>query len=509
MQSHQISEQISPAEERFENLRRRSGFLLAPLLFVIIVLLPFPGLSREAHFLAAIVAFTAMLWITEAIPMAAAALLGPALCVGFGIGPMKAVFAPFADPVVFLFIGSFILAEAMFRHGLDRRIAVTILSLKMVGPRPGRILVAFSLVTLFLSMWLSNTATTAMMYPIGLSLLSALTKAGKQNGRKPDSVAYASAIMLLCAFSSSLGGMGTPVGTPPNLIGLGMISQATGIHISFFQWMLLALPIVVVLYVFLLLTLGRKARTQFSEMSGFHEWIRSERESLGPLSKGERNTAIAFLCTAALWILPGIISILFGSGSEVSKFLEVHLPESVAAIVGITLLFVLPTNWRERTFTLGWKQAAQIDWGTILLFGGGLSLGSLMFATGLAEGIGETLQEWTGAHTIVAMTFLFTALAIFTSELTSNTASANVIIPIAIGLAQASGVSVLLPALGACLGASMGFMLPVSTPPNAIVYGSGLVPITRMIRHGFAMDLMAAVVIPCVLFLWGPVVLPI
>ncbi|MFH1011308.1 MAG: DASS family sodium-coupled anion symporter, partial [bacterium] len=387
---------------------------MGPLVFVIVMLLPLHALSREAHFLAAVVAFTAMLWITEAIPMPAAALLGPALCVGLGVGQMRAVFAPFADPVVFLFIGSFILAEAMFRHGLDRRIAVTILSLKVVGPRPWRILLAFSAVTLFLSMWLSNTATTALMYPIGLSLLAGMGRAGKPNGQAPNTRHYASAIMLLCAFASSLGGMGTPVGTPPNLIGLGMIERAMGVRISFFQWMLLALPIVVVLYFVLLLAVGRKARAQFSGMNGFHDWIKSERETLGPLSRGEKNTAVAFLCTATLWILPGILSILFGGESEVAKFLEVHLPESVAAIVGVTLFFVLPTNWHERTFTLNWKQAVQIDWGTILLFGGGLSLGSLMFATGLAEGIGHTLQDWTGAHTIAAMTFLFTALAIVT-----------------------------------------------------------------------------------------------
>jgi sodium-dependent dicarboxylate transporter 2/3/5 len=385
---------------------------------------------------------------------------------------------------------------------------VTILSLKMVGPRPGRILIAFSAVTLFLSMWLSNTATTAMMYPIGLSLFSALRNTKKSNGGASDMRMYASAIMLLCAYSSSLGGIGTPVGTPPNLIGLGMLSRAIGVRISFLQWMLLVLPIVVVLYFVLLLIVGRKARAQFQETGSFHEWIRSEKEALGPLSKGERNTAIAFLCTAALWIFPGIISIVFGADSAVSKFLEVHLPESVAAIVGVTLLFVLPISWRERTFTLHWKQAVQIDWGTILLFGGGLSLGTLMFTTGLAEAIGHALQEWTGAHTVVPMTFLFTAVAILVTELTSNTSSANVIIPIAIGLAQASGVSVLLPALGACLGASMGFMLPVSTPPNAIVYGSGLVPITRMIRYGVGMGVSAAIVIPVILLLWGPVVLP-
>ncbi|MBU1706497.1 DASS family sodium-coupled anion symporter [bacterium] len=485
------------------------GLFLAPLLFVIFALLPFRELSTEAHWLAAIVVFTATLWVTEAIPIPVAALLGPALCVIAGVGPMKAVFAPFANPVIFLFMGSFMLAQAMFHHGLDRRIAVTILSLKWVGPRPGRILFAFAAVTLLLSMWLSNTATTAMMYPIGLSLLSALGKAGKPDGKAFDVRTYAPALLILCAYSSSLGGIGTPVGSPPNLIGLGMIDHALGIHISFVRWMILVFPISILLFAFLLFYVGRKARAQFPEVHSFYDWIRIEKESLGTLSRGEKNTAIAFLCTAALWILPGIIGIILGDASKVTQFLRGHLPEAAAAIIGATLLFVLPVNWRERTFTMNWKQAVQIDWGTILLFGGGLALGSLMFSTGLAEAVGHALQILTGARTVVAMTFLFTILAVFTSDLASNTASANVIIPIAIGLAQASGVNPLLPALGACIGASMGFLLPVSTPPNAIVYGSGLVPMTRMIRYGIVMDLVAAFVVASGLLLWGPVVLSI
>ncbi len=508
MQSTPVQGRLSPTEERFENIRRRLGLFLAPLFFLILVFLPFEGLSREAHWLAGIVAFTATLWITEAIPIPVAALLGPALCVLAGVGPVRTVFAPFANPVVFLFIGSFVLAQAMFHHGLDRRIAVTILSLKCVGPRPGRILLAFASVTLVLSMWLSNTATTAMMYPIGLSLLTALGKTGTPDGKAFDVRTYAPALLLLCAYSSSLGGLGTPVGTPPNLIGLGMIDRAMGLHISFFRWMILVFPITIILFGFLLFHVGRKARAQFPEVRSFHDWIQVEKQSLGPLSRGEKNTAIAFFCTASLWILPGLLSIILGSDSRISTFLDSHLPESVAAMIGMTLLFVLPTNWRERTFTLSWKEAVQIDWGTILLFGGGLALGSLMFSTGLAEAVGHALQTLTGARTVVAMTFLFTILAVFTSDLASNTASANVIIPVAIGLAQASGVSPLLPALGACLGASMGFLMPVSTPPNAIVYGSGLVPMTRMIRYGIVMDIAAALVVSSVLLLWGPIVLP-
>jgi sodium-dependent dicarboxylate transporter 2/3/5 len=507
MLSFEAIERLSPTEERFERLRRKSGLVIAPLLYVLFLLMPLSGLTQEAHGLAATVVFVAALWITEAIPIPVAALVGAALCVLEGIAPPRTVFAPFADPVVFLFIGSFILARAMFEHGLDRRIAISILALKWVGPRPLRILVAFGGVTAFLSMWVSNTATTAMMYPIGLSLLAALNKARRKDGETANIRVYGSAMLLLCAYASSLGGIGTPVGTPPNLIGLGMIEKATGFRITFFQWMALTAPIMGLLFVFLLFHIGRKAARLFHSVESFPEWIRAEQASLGPWSRGEKNTAIAFGCTVILWISPGLLSVVLGSENVVATFLSEHLPESVVALVGALLLFVMPINFREHRFTLSWKQAVQIDWGTILLFGGGLSLGALMFSTGLAEAVGRGLEAWTGVHSLTTITFLVTGLGIIITEFCSNTATANVVIPIAIGLAQANGISPVLPALGACLGASMAFLLPVSTPPNAIVYGSGLVPITRMIRYGFLMDIVSLVVVPVILLLWGPVVL--
>jgi solute carrier family 13 (sodium-dependent dicarboxylate transporter), member 2/3/5 len=491
-------ERISAGEERFEAIRRKAGFVLAPLSFCVVWLAPLDGLTREAHLLAAIAALTVMLWITEAIPIPAAALLGPALCVVFGVAPAKIVLAPFADPVVFLFIGSFMLAQGLYAHGLDRRIAVSILALKWVGPHPTRILIAFAGITLVISMWLSNTATTAMMYPIGLSLFAALGR--KETG---GSSVYVSGMLLMCAYASSIGGIGTPVGTPPNLIGIGLIEKATGIHIGFFQFMLLALPSVLVMFALLYLLLGRKAAAAFPKIENFASWIADQRRELGPLSRGERNAAGAFLLTALLWIVPGVVVIVAGANSDAAKWLNEHLPESIAAVFGATLLFVLPVNWKRREFTLNWRQAADIDWGTILLFGGGLSLGGLMFTTGLAEAIGHSLRDFTGAQSLVALTFLFTGIAIILTEFTSNTAAANVIIPVALAMSVECGVNPLIPALGACMGASMAFLLPVSTPPNAIVYGSGLVPITQMIRHGFALDLAAAILVPLVLLTWG------
>jgi sodium-dependent dicarboxylate transporter 2/3/5 len=498
---------LGATAERFEAIRQRSGFFLAPLGFALIALTPLPGISPEAHRLAAIFTFTAILWITEAVPISVAALLGPCLCVLLKVAPAKTVFAPFADPVVFLFIGSFIIAKAMFVHGLDRRVAVTVLALPWVGPRPGRIILAFSGVTLLLSMWLSNTATTAMMYPIGLSLLAAFTTSGKGETAASTS-GNASRMLLLCAFAASLGGLGTPVGTPPNLIGLGMIRQATSLRISFFYWMLLTVPIMLVLYGVLMLVTGRPARGILPAREALQAWIHGQRERLGKMTAGERNTALAFAVTAGLWVLPGVISLTAGTESAAAKFLEERMPEAVPALIGTTLLFVLPVDWKRRTFTLRWKEAVAIDWGTILLFGGGLSLGGLMFSTGLAKAIGLGLQDWTGAHTVTAMAYLFTVVAIIMTDLTSNTAAANMVIPIAIGLAQGCGVSPVLPALAACLGTSAAFLLPVSTPPNAIVYGSGLVPITHMIRYGFLMDLASAIIIPTVLLLWGPIILP-
>ena len=484
-------EVYSPAEERFNRRRRSLGLFLGPALLIALLLAPLP-LPPPAHRLAAILAMMVILWITEALPLAVTALIGPVLAIVLGVVPARAAFAPFADPIIFLFIGSFMLAEAMFVHGLDRRIAFSALSSRMVGRSAVRILIVYGGVTAAISMWISNTATTAMMYPIGLSIVAHLTQ-----GRASDSSSrdFATAMMLIAAFAASIGGIGTPIGTPPNLIGIGMLNRIAGVKISFFQWMLLGVPIVLLLFGFLIgyfyFRTLRKLELDMTQTAH----IQDELRRLGPSTAGQRNVLVAFSVTVILWLLPGILTISGLAETAFARGYTAAVPESVAAITGAVLLFVLPISWRARRFTLSWEEAVRIDWGIILLFGGGLAMGELAFSTGLAEAMGRGITSWLPNQSELALTILFTATAIVMSEAASNTASANMIVPIAIAVSQAAGVTALTPALGATLGASMGFMMPISTPPNAIVYSSGHVPITAMMRHGIALDIAGFVVI--------------
>ena len=313
-------------------------------------------------------------------------------------------------------------------------------------------------------------------------------------------------MMLMAAFGASIGGLGTPIGTPPNLIGKGMLERIAHQQISFLQWMMLGVPLAVLLFVFLVVYFRwRLLRASRSIRLG-PPHIQDELRKLGPISAGQRNTLIAFGATVALWLFPGVLAIAGLNDSAFARAYDLAVPESVAAMIGAILLFLLPVNWRARQFTLSWEQAVRIDWGIILLFGGGLAMGALAFSTGLAEAIGHGITAWLPVRSTFSLTILFTAVAIVMSETASNTASANMIVPVAIAVAQASGIDPLEPALGATFGASMGFMMPISTPPNAIVYSSGHVPITTMMRHGIALDIAGFVVIVAVVMGLGWVI---
>ena len=484
-------ETYSPAEELFNRRRGNVGLIGGPLALLVLLAAPIP-IAAPAHRLAAILLMMVIYWITEALPLAVTALIGPVLAIVLQVAPARVVFAPFADPIIFLFIGSFMLAEAMFAHGLDRRIAFSALSSRAVGRSPTRILLVFGAVATGISMWISNTATTAMMFPIGLSIVAHLTK-----GRESDVASrnFATAMMLMAAFGASIGGMGTPIGTPPNLIGKGMLERIAHEQISFFQWMVLGVPLTVLLFAFLVVyfrwRLLKGLTVDLAQAAHIHDELRK----LGPISGGQRNTLAAFGATVALWLFPGVLAIAGAGDSGFARAYEAAVPESVAAMIGAILLFLLPVNWKARRFTLSWEQAIRIDWGIILLFGGGLAMGALAFSTGLAESIGHGITAWLPVRSTLSLTILFTAVAIVMSETASNTASANMIVPVAIAVAQASGIDPLQPALGATFGASMGFMMPISTPPNAIVYSSGHVPITAMIRHGIALDIAGFILI--------------
>ncbi|RMF94574.1 MAG: SLC13/DASS family transporter [Candidatus Schekmanbacteria bacterium] len=485
-----IDEKISPEEEKFEKIRSVIGFIVGPILFSIIILFNyFQGNSIQGR-LAAVVILVIIFWITEAIPIPVAALLGPSLCVILGVDTMKEVFAPFSHPIIFLMMGTFIIAKAMSSNGVDKVIASVVIRNRLMSKSKIRLLLAFGLVVWFLSMWLSNTATTAMMVPIAISIVSSMEE--DEKGKKR----FSTSLMLMIAFSASIGGISTPIGTPPNLIALGMIEKYLNIRIYFFQWMFFALPLSTLIFISLFFVMKRGISSKEMELNNVKKIIGEDLDKKKiTLSKAQKNVLISFLLTVFLWICPGIMIMALGKNHPFAQFLVSVMPEAVAALIGTALLFFLPVNWKERKFTLDWKEAAKIDWGTILLFGGGLSLGSMMFKTGLAASFGNYLIEATNVKTLFGVTILFCIVAVMLTETTSNTASANMIIPIAIAVSQNLSINPVIPALASCFATSLAFMLPVSTPPNAIVYGTGYVPIRKMIVRGIIVDIIGIAII--------------
>lgn len=488
-------------EGAFDLWRRRAGLVLAPVAFAI-AWQAAAGLDAPAHRLAAVLAAVIVLWVSEAIPMAVTAFLGISAAVVLGVAPATKAFAPFADPLVFLFIGTFMLARAIFCHGLDRRFAFAILSLPGIAQSPRRVLAAYALVGACISMWISNTATTAMMFPIGVSLLAVL----ESQGRDRAAPGFATALLLSNALAASIGGLATPVGTPPNLIGIGFLRREAGYDMSFFAWMALGLPVVALLFSWMVFDLARTRIRGEVALGGVRALVASERRSLGPWTRAQRNTLFAFGLTVALWVLPGALALLLGTAHPFYRSLTTAFPEGVVALLGATLLFVLPVDWRRHEFTLRWSDAVQIDWWIVFLYGGGIALGTLAFETGLAEAIGRGLTGALGIRSDFGLLVLATAIATVLSETTSNTASANMIVPVVIAIARSAGLDPILPAVGATMGASLGFMLPVSTPCNAIVYASGRIPLAAMIRHGIVLDVIGVVAIVAVVALLGPLV---
>jgi sodium-dependent dicarboxylate transporter 2/3/5 len=479
---------MSPAEARFERIRRGAGIFLGPLAFALLWLLPLPSLSPEAHKLAAIVALVVVWWITEAIPIPVTALLGAGLSALLGVSTAREALAPFATPVIFLFIGAFIIGQAIVVHGLDQRAASAILSVRAVRGDLTRIRLALAGLCLALSGWLSNTATTAMLTPMALGILSTSGVFVAQGARQ-----YTSGFLLVLAYAAAVGGIMTPVGTPPNLITIGLLEELAGVRVDFLTWMMMAIPIAIVLTVLMLVVVNRAFPRALSLDLGEVRGVPTAAAPSGPLTPGQRHCLLAFLVAVTLWVTPGIYALL--GPDAPGRAVVARFDEGVSAILAAALLFVLPVDWSQRKFTLTWSDASRIDWGTILLFGGGLSLGEQMFRTGLAEHVGLGLVAFTGAESLWAITAMSVALAIALTEITSNTAATNMLVPIVISIAQAAGTSPIPPALGACLGASMAFMLPISTPPNAIVYGTGYVRITEMVRFGIVLDVIAFFVV--------------
>ncbi len=439
------------------------------------------NLPAPAHRLAGIMAGVMCFWITEAIPLPVTALLGPALAVVLGVAPPKEVFGPFGDPVIFLFLGSFMLAEALRVHQMDRRLALVILGIRGVTASTAAIRVAFGLITAGISMWVNNTATAAMMLPIALGVYRALRAAGSDESPR--------GILLVVGIAASLGGIATPVGTAPNMIALGFLENLSGQRISFLHFMMLGLPLSLVLLAVTYLATRRLVPLgQSQDLRGF---VEREKAALPPWGAAQRACAIVFGVAVALWLLPGSVTALGFHEGRLARAVGA-LDESVVAVLATAALFLWPAGGAR---VLDWKSAARIDWGTLLLFGGGLSLGKLMFDSGLAGSLGRAAVATTGVESVWGLTALSLATTILLTEVTSNTATVSMISPLVLSLAQDLGVSQVAPLLGVCFGASMGFMFPMGTPPNAIVYGTGLIPLPVMMKVGIVVDVLSFFVI--------------
>ncbi len=465
--------------------RHLTGLLGGPLLFVVMVLMPAPeGMGTAGWHTAAVGILMAVWWVTEAIPIPATALLPLVLFPILDVRPIADAAAPYANPIIFLFMGGFMIAQAMQRWHLHRRIALTVVY--ALGTRPARLVLGFMVATAFLSMWVSNTATAVMMMPIGLSVIGLVAPNpenddGAVTAGQPDlpgRLNFGTALMLGIAYAASIGGLGTLIGTPPNALLAGFLQTSYGFEVGFAQWMLVGFPLAALSLPLVWLYLTRAAfPIRIAEIPGGRAMIRRELDELGAVGPGEWRVGVVFALTALAWMLrPLLDNVVPG------------LSDAGIAMAAALVLFLLPVD-RQGTFTLDWETARRLPWGVLILFGGGLSLAAAVTHTGLAEWIGSALSG-LGAWPTVLLVAGVTTVIVFLTELTSNTATAAAFLPILGPLAIALGENPLLLAVPAALGASCAFMMPVATPPNAIVYGSGYITIPQMARAGAVLNVL-------------------
>lgn len=490
-----VTAALSEAEAAFDRKRRRAGLVLSPVVFVALFWAPLP-LGPEAHALAAIAALTVVLWVTEAIPLAAAALLGPSLAVVFGVTGPKNAYAAFSDPLIFLFLGGFLLAGGLSSQGFDRRAALWLISRPIVAGSPRRALIAIAAIAFGFSMWISNTATTAMMIPVALGLCDTMRRVlpdDEDTARKLER--YGGGMCLALAYASSIGGSATPIGTGPNVIAVGMLEDMAGTRIDFGQWMAFGVPTALVGGLVVIAVCARAFPAPVERIDGLTAEVDRQLAELGPLSQGERRAVAIFGLAVVGWLAPSVLRLTLGADHSWAVWADATLNEGVVALTCAGLMFFIGGKSDKRI--LEGSAIQDVDWSTLLLLGGGLALGRLTFETKLAQAIGAGVVDLAGpitAHPLGLMAAA-TLLVIFLTEVTSNTATTSMMLPVLIGMAQTRGFDAVPTAVVVTLAASYAFMLPVSTPPNAMAYGTRMLRIDAMIRVGFRLDLLGYVVL--------------
>lgn len=459
------------------------GLVLGPTAFLVLNWFSAPpALGEPGWSVAGVAVLMAIWWLTQAIPLAATALLPALLFPLLGVSTLSDATAPYAHPLIFLFLGGFVMALTIERWNLHRRIAVTVI--RLAGTGPSRLTGGFMLAAAFLSMWVSNTATTLMLLPVATSVI-ALVEAG--NSANPELAhvrdRFARGLLIGIAYAASIGGLATLIGTPPNAFLAGFMSQTYGIEIGFAAWMLIGLPVSIAMFGIAWLLICRLLfRADGLSLKDVRAGLELERRNLASPELGERMTAVLFAFLAGAWVC--------------QPFLANYIPvtDTGIALAAALAAFVLPVNIRERVFLMDWSHAVRLPWGILILFGGGLSLASAIDSTGLATWLGEGMSLAAG-FPVFTVILLAAGIVIFLTELTSNTATAAVFIPVAAALAVSIGIDPLLLAAPVALAASCAFMMPVATPPNAIVFGAGRLTVANMCYGGVLLNLAASVVI--------------
>ncbi|MCB0339130.1 MAG: DASS family sodium-coupled anion symporter [Bdellovibrionales bacterium] len=477
---------ISPKNSLFTVV---AFLLLPPMIFYACGFEKIAGLS--------VFSSTVLLWLTEALPLPVTGLLVPVLITSYGILPAKESFQAFGSDILFLFIGCFFLARAMEKHGWDKRMAYWILSRRFGNTSPAFVITAIALFCWTLSMWISNTATCAMMTPIALGIAAIFREKFSDSTNVKN---FEHRLLLTCAFASSIGGLATPIGSPPNLIALQFLRDR-GISVNFLDWTIVGLPISATMLFALLLILRLRYPIEQIDLRDIHEEFRMKLNQLGHLKREEIQVASLFSLAVLLWLLPGILSAII-PGFAITEYVTKYITFSVVGIGVTIVLFMLPSQIQGES-NLTWSDANAIDWGTILLFGGGLSLGMMLDRTGLAQAFGSAvLPSYPGALLLILITVVTSVLI---SEFASNTASAAIVIPIILGTTAQLNLdinTIEAVVLACAFGASYGFMLPVSTPPNAIVYGTGKIAAKEMVKSGILFDLTGILIIVFALWLF-------
>lgn len=454
--------------------------------------------SQAGRVTLALMVWMAAWWLTEAVGIEVTALLPIVAFPLFGVAPLSKVLPPYAADVIYLFMGGFILGLAIERWGLDRRIAF--FTLRLAGARPGAITAAFMGVTAFLSMWVSNTACAAMMVPIAISVIDLVlrTRTGvglKESGGIPqDRVAernFATGLLLCVAYAASIGGIATIIGSPPNGIAVRYIQQTFHKEVSFFDWLLVGGPFMLIFLPIAWWMVTRVLfRSDMGEIEGGRRYFDVEYRKLGSLTKGEKIVLAVFAVTAFLWIFSPFLKGVVVAGVKPLG----SLSDAVIAMLAAMALFLIPVDRARGVRAMDWKTAAKLPWGVLILFGGGLTLAAAIEANGVSEFIGNASRGLGGLHPLLLL-LAITAITVFMSELTSNTAQVATLVPVLAAMAPVLGINPYVLIVACTLGASSAYMMPVGTPPNAIVFGTGLVRMPQMMKAGVWLNLIGILVI--------------